>query len=81
MSSNLAASNRSMLYVHQSRRDDSNNSNNNNSVKTGEERANAANYRRHSRRLTAALVVDDPGIGAEATLRGGGWMGAANGRL
>ncbi|CAB1112188.1 unnamed protein product [Ectocarpus sp. CCAP 1310/34] len=29
----------------------------------------------------AVAVVDDPGIGAEATLRGGGWMGAANGRL
>ncbi|CAM9820558.1 unnamed protein product [Pylaiella littoralis] len=28
-----------------------------------------------------AVVVDDPGIGAEATRRGGGWMGAANGRL
>lgn len=26
-------------------------------------------------------VVGDPGVGAEATARGGGWMGAANGRL
>lgn len=72
MSSNRAASNRSMLYV--PRRDGCN--------RTRErERALAASYRHHSRRLTAAVVVDDPGIGAEATLRGGGWMGADNGRL
>lgn len=70
MSSNGAASSRSMLYV--ASRDTN---------KKTKERAIAANYTRHSRRLTAELVVDDPGIGAEATLRGGGWMGAANGRL
>lgn len=34
-----------------------------------------------SRARRAVAVVDDPGIGAEATLTGGGWMGAANGRL
>lgn len=73
MSSNGGASNRSvLLLLPVTSRDDD--------IKT-EERALAANYRRHSRRLTAELVVDDPGIGAEATLRGGGWMGAANGRL
>lgn len=34
-----------------------------------------------SRTRRAVAVVDDPKIGAEATLRGGGWMVAANGRL
>lgn len=45
-------------------------------------------YHAHNRRHSVSsgtrrgvAVVDDPGIGAEATLRGGGWMGAANGRL
>lgn len=77
MSSNRASSDRRpMLYVPSRDNEESSSS----GVKTGE-RANAANYRRYSRRLTAALVVDDPGIGAEATRRGGGWMGAANGRL
>lgn len=75
MSSNRASSDRPMLYVPSRDNEESSSG-----VKTGE-RANAANYRRYSRRLTAALVVDDPGIGAEATRRGGGWMGAANGRL
>ncbi|CAN0253862.1 unnamed protein product, partial [Ectocarpus sp. 8 AP-2014] len=45
-------------------------------------------YHAHNRRHSvssgarrAVAVVDEPGIGAEATLKGGGWMGAANGRL
>ncbi|CAM9900389.1 unnamed protein product, partial [Ectocarpus fasciculatus] len=45
-------------------------------------------YHAHNRRRSVSsgtrrevTVVDEPGIGAEATLRGGGWMGAANGRL
>eukprot|EP00752_Nemacystus_decipiens_P008528 g7617.t1 len=70
MSSNRASSSRPTLNPPSRER----------TIKT-DERASASNYARYSRRLPAALVVDDPGIGAEATLRGGGWMGAENGRL